>query len=324
VGGASATAIAPGRPRVGFVPVGQSLPQLRSTAAALESLGVDSLWAPGHIATGWEVPEAMTGLAMLAAVSERATVGTAILLAPLYHPVIVAKQAAELDRLTGGRVALGLGVGGEYPAEFRGCQVDPDERGPRTDEAIDVMRSLWSGDEVANAGEFWPFKGVSIAPRPAQEAGPPIIVAGRKRPAMRRAALRGDGWMPFLYSAARYAESVRLIRAIAAESGRDLGMFQWMSFLYVSIDDDRDEARRQAAAFIGAGQEGDGSRFAEIIDHVAVTGTSADVRAGLQAFLDAGAGHLIIMPCETEDVTGAARRIVEEIIPGLEAPGAGR
>jgi probable F420-dependent oxidoreductase len=317
-------AIAQRRPRVGFVPVGRSLPQLRSSVQALESLGVDSLWAPGHIATGREVPEAMTGLATLAAVSERATIGTSILLAPLYHPVIVAKQVAELDRLTGGRVALGLGVGGEYPAEFRGCQVDPDNRGPRTDEAIDVMRSLWSGDEVDNPGKFWPFERVSIAPRPAQAAGPPIVVAGRKRPAMRRAAMRGDGWMPFLYSPARYAESVQLIRAIAADSGRDLGAFQWMSFLYVRIDDDREEARRQAAAFIGAGQEGDGSRFAEIVDHIAVTGTSADVRAGLQAFLDAGAEHLIILPCEREDFTGAARRIVEEIIPGLEVPGAGR
>ena len=72
----------------------------------------------------------MTGLATLAALSERATVGTAVLLAPLYHPVIVArKQAAELDVLTGGRVAIGVGVGGEYPAEFRGCQVDPADRG---------------------------------------------------------------------------------------------------------------------------------------------------------------------------------------------------
>jgi probable F420-dependent oxidoreductase len=317
-------AAAEGRPKVGFVPVARSLPQLRSAAAALESLGVDSLWAPGHVAAGREVPEAMTGLATLAAVSERATVGTSILLAPLYHPVIVAKQAAELDRLTGGRVALGLGVGGEYPAEFRGCQVDPGDRGLRTDEAIDVMRSLWSGHEVDNPGKFWPFEAVSIAPRPAQEAGPPIVVAGRKRPAMRRAALRGDGWMPFLYSPARYAESVRTIRAIAADAGRDLTAFQWMSFLYVRVDNDRAEARRQAAAFIRAGQAGDGSRFAEIIDHVAVAGTSADVRAGLQAFLDAGAEHLIILPCEREDVTGAARRIAEEIIPGLEVPRGGR
>ncbi len=315
--------IANGRPGIGFVLTGRSPRRTRSTVEALESLGVDSLWAPGHIAIGREVPEAMTGLATLAAVSERATVGTAVLLAPLYHPVIIAKQAAELDLLTGGRVTLGLGVGGEYPAEFRGCQVDPADRGPRTDEAIDVLRSLWSGREVDNPGKFWPFDAVSIAPRPARETGPPIIVAGRKRPAMRRAALRGDGWMPFLYSPARYAESVRFIRCIAADRGRDLEAFQWMSFLYTCVDDDRDEARRRAAAFIGAGQQGDGSRFAEIIDHVAVTGTSDDVRAGLQAFLDAGAEHLVILPCVTEDFTGAAERILEEIVPALEVPESG-
>jgi alkanesulfonate monooxygenase SsuD/methylene tetrahydromethanopterin reductase-like flavin-dependent oxidoreductase (luciferase family) len=94
------------------------------------------------------VPEAITGLATLAAVSKRATVGTAVLFAPLYQPVIVAEQAAELDVLTGGRVAIGVGVGGRYPAEFRGCQVDPADRRPRTDEAIEVMRSLWTGASV--------------------------------------------------------------------------------------------------------------------------------------------------------------------------------
>jgi len=313
-----------GRPRVGFVCTARSLPELRSAVPVLESLGADSLWAPGHLSIGRDVPEAMTGLATLAAVSERATVGTAVLLAPLYHPVIVAKQAAELDVLTGGRVAIGVGVGGEYPAEFRGCQVDPADRGPRTDEAIGVMRSLWTGAPVDNPGTFWPFKGLSIAPPPVQAGGPPIIVAGRKRPAMRRAALLGDGWMPFLYSPSRYAESVRAIRAMAAGRGRDLTAFQWMAFVYVRVDDDRDEARRTAAAFIGAGQQGDGSRFAPIIDHVAVAGTTDDVRARLQAFLDAGARHLIIVPCETRDFTGAARRIALEITPGLEVPDAGR
>jgi alkanesulfonate monooxygenase SsuD/methylene tetrahydromethanopterin reductase-like flavin-dependent oxidoreductase (luciferase family) len=111
---------------------------------------------------------------------------------------------------------------------------------------------------------------------------------------------------------------------MAADAGRDLAAFQWMAFVYIRVDDDRDEARRKAGAFIGAGQQGDGSRFAPIIDHVAVAGTSDDVRARLQAFLDAGARHLIIVPCETRDFTGAARRIALEIIPGLEVPDAGR
>ena len=111
---------------------------------------------------------------------------------------------------------------------------------------------------------------------------------------------------------------------MAADRGRDLASFQWMTFVYVRVDDDRYEARRNAAAFIGAGQQGDGSRFTPIIDHVAVAGTSDDVRARLQAFLDAGTRHLIIVPCETRDFTGGARRIALEIIPGLEVPGAVR
>lgn len=96
----------------------------------LEALEVSSLWAAGHVAIGREVPEAMMGLARLATLSHRATVGTAILLLPLYHPVIVAKQLAELDVATGGRVTVGVGVGGEYPQEFGACQIPLSDRGP--------------------------------------------------------------------------------------------------------------------------------------------------------------------------------------------------
>ena len=312
------------RLRVGFVPAGRSLSEFRTAVPALEAMGADSLWAPGHIAIGRAVPEAMTGLAALAALSENAVVGTSVLLAPLYHPVIVAKQAAELDRLTDGRLAIGVGVGGEYEAEFRGCQVDVPDRGSRTDEAIDVMRSLWTGEEVSNGGRFWPFEAVSIAPGPVQSGGPPIIVAGRKEAAIRRAAQRGNGWMPFLYSPDRYADSVKRIEAIAGEAGRDLEGFHWMCFLYVRVDDDAGQARRDAAAFIGAGQAGDGSRFAGLVDRVAIAGTAADVRQGLQSFVDVGARHLIILPCDRENFLGAARRIMDEIVPGLEVPVADR
>ena len=107
--GASPVAIAQGRPRVGFVPVGRSLPQICGQPPRSSSRsGSIRCGRPVHLAIGREVPAAMTGLA---AVTERPAVGTAVLLAPLYHPVIVAKQAAELDVLTEGRVALGLGSG---------------------------------------------------------------------------------------------------------------------------------------------------------------------------------------------------------------------
>lgn len=311
------------RALVGFVPTGGSLAELRDTVPALESLGADSLWAPGHLASGRPVPEAMTGLAALAALSTQAVVGTAVLLAPLYHPLVVAKQAAELDRLTGGRVAIGVGVGGEYPQEFRGGQVDPADRGARTDEAIDIMKALWTGQEVSNSGRFWPFDHVGIAPGPVREGGPPVIVAGRRRAAMKRAAQRGDGWMPFLYSPERYADSVSQITALAAESDRDLTGFQWMCFIYVRIDEDGDVARQKAAAFIGAGQAGDGTRFAGLLDRVAVAGTPEEVRRGLQSFVAAGARHLVLVPCERDDFVGTAEQIMREVVPALALPAGG-
>ena len=250
-------------------------------------MGAASLWAPGHIASGRPVPEAVVGAARLAALSERATVGTAVLLAPLYHPVIVAKQFAELDVATAGRMMLGVGVGGEYPSEFRACQTPIERRGARTDEAITIMRRLWTaagdGDgEIDHAGPCWPFEGVGILPPPVQPGGPPVIVAGRKPPAMRRAGVLGDGWMPFLCSPDQYAESVRGVREQAALVGRDLSSFHWMCFVYVSVDDDPAEARRKAVAFIGAGQAGEASRFEAVVDRVAAHGTPTQVAARLE------------------------------------------
>src|SRR4051794_41707424 len=99
----------------------------------------------------------MMGVARLAALAERATVGTAVLLAPLYHPVIVAKQFAELDRATGGRMMLGVGVGGEYPDEFQALQTPRTQRGARTDEAIGVLKRLWSGEAAGHDRPAWPL-----------------------------------------------------------------------------------------------------------------------------------------------------------------------
>src|SRR5689334_11528585 len=172
---------------------------------------LDSLWVGGHVASRNPSPEAMVQLARLAALTERVTVGTAILLLPLYPPALVAKQVADLDRVTGGRVVLGIGVGGEYPAEFRACGVPIAERGRRTDEAIPLLRRLWTAEEVSHPGPFHPMEDVRIQPAPVQPGGPPIVVAGRQPVAMRRAATLGDGWMPYLYSARRFGESVRTV-----------------------------------------------------------------------------------------------------------------
>jgi probable F420-dependent oxidoreductase len=286
-------------------------------AAALEQLPIDSLWTGGHIASRNPSTEALMSLARLSAVTERVRIGTSILLLPLYPPAIVAKQIADLDRASRGRLILGVGVGGEYPQEFRACQVPIGERGARTDEAIGLIRRLWGGEEISHAGRFYTMADVKVHPAPLQAGGPPIVVAGRKDAAMRRAALLGDGWMPYLYSPRRYAASVTRVRQIAAEAGRDLDGFDWYAFVFFNVDPDGEHARQQAAQTMG-GQYN--QNFKEMIDHVAAAGTPDEVRGKVQEFVDAGARHFIFMPAPgTGDADTIIHRLMDEVIPRVEA-----
>jgi probable F420-dependent oxidoreductase len=304
--------------------VGGAVPDLRFGVVAtgdddhvrsLEATVFDSLWVGGHVASRNPSPEAMVGLARLAALTERVTIGTAILLLPLYPPALVAKQIADLDRVSGGRVALGVGVGGEYPEEFRAMHVPIEERGRRTDEMIPLLRRLWTAEAVTHDGRYYAMADVRIHPAPAQRGGPPIIVAGRKEPAMRRAAAMGDGWFPYLYSPRRYAESVETITRVSASAGRDLTGFQWCVWVFVNIAQDGDAAREAAARTLGGTYDHD---FGAMIDGVAAAGTSAEVTAKLCEFRDAGARHFVFAPATAgEDPRPVLDRLVGDILPAL-------
>jgi probable F420-dependent oxidoreductase len=283
--------------------------------ARMEDLPIDSLWVGGHVASRNPTPEAMVLLSRLSALSKRVKIGTAILLLPLYSPAIVAKQIADLDRYTDGRLLIGIGIGGEYPQEFRACGVPLTGRGRRTDEMVELMRKMWTAEEIEHHGEFFDMTEVKIHPAPVQEGGPPIIVAGRQESAMKRAVKLGDGWMPYLYSARRFGESVATINALAAEAGRDLTGFGWYAFLFVNVNADRDVAIRQTATQLGGQYKQD---FEQMVSRVAVAGNPDDVRATLQEFVDAGARHFIFTPCGHPDPSVLQRQLVEEIIPSLE------
>jgi probable F420-dependent oxidoreductase len=299
--------------KYGFVAPGD----LRQVAA-LESWPIDSLWVGGHVASPNPSPEALVGLARLSAVTERVSIGTSILLLPLYPPAIVAKQVADLDRVSGGRVILGIGVGGEYPQEFRACGVPVGERGSRSDEAIPLLRSLWSGEVISHHGLYFPMTDVKIHPPPAQPGGPPIVVAGRKDPAMRRAALLGDGWMPYLYSPRRYASSVARIRQIADDAGRDLRLFEWYAFIFVNTDQDGHRARREAATMMGGTYDQD---FAQMVDNVAAAGTPDEVLERIVQYVAAGARHFVFLPATTRPggFDSIARSLTEDIMPRVRA-----
>ncbi len=300
------------------VSVGCVAPRTAGGVAALEAAGAAALWVGGHVASPNGSPEAMAWLGRLSAQAERAIIGTAVLLLPLYPPAIVAKQVADLDQASGGRIALGVGTGGEYPAEFQACQVPLAGRGARTDEAIGLVRRLWSAEPVTWPGPLFPMEDVRIQPAPRQPGGPPVIVAGRRGPAMRRAARLGDGWMPYLYSPRRYARSVAAIQAEAAAIGRSLDTFGWAAYIPVAVDDDAEVTRRGAAEFLGSTYRQD---FTAMLDRVAVAGSPDQVTAGLGDFIAAGARHLVLLPAIRPEAKGhdMLLRILTEIAPRLRA-----
>ena len=284
-------------------------------APALEQRPIDSLWVGGHVASRNPTPEAMVALAQLSAVTERVRIGTSILLLPLYSPAIVAKQIADLDRACGGRVTLGVGVGGEYPEEFRACQVPIEERGLRTNEAIPLLRRMWTAEEITHDGPFYAMRNVKIHPAPLQPGGPPIIVAGRQKVAMRRAARLADGWMPYLYSPLRYAASVATIKATAAQEYRDLSGFEYCAFIFINVDPDGDAAREGAAKFLGGTYNQD---FRQMVDRVAVAGNIEEATAKLVAFHDAGARHFIFTVATTSGNRDLMiNRILGDVVPAV-------
>jgi probable F420-dependent oxidoreductase len=289
----------------------------RDWLAAAERLPIESVWQGGHVLPPGPTGEAITRLALMTAWTERVRVGTAVLMLPLYHPVLVAKQLTDLDSRSGGRLAVGVGVGGEFAEEFDAVGVPLAERGARTDEAMSVLRTLWQGGPVSHDGTYFRFEDVRLhpvagAPRPG---GPPLLVSGRKEPAMRRAARLGDGWMPYLMSPNAYARSVA--RITAAAGGRDLRGFEWMLYVYCSIRRDGDRARDDVARFLGRAY---GDKPAAMLDRIAPAGTPEQVAARFQEYVDAGVRHFIIAPAAPDDTLEVVTLAAREVLPRLSVP----
>jgi len=256
------------------VRIGLVAPQKRADVRALEEVGVDSLWVGGHLASPRPSPEPLVWLARLAEQTQHVSIGTATLVLPWYPPAVAAKQLADIDQASGGRLVVGVGAGGEYPDDFAAAGVPIEERGQRLNESIDLLRRFWTAEPVDYSGPHFRYGGLRIHPPPAQPEGPPIVVTGRRSAAMRRAARVGDGWMPYLYTPERYAASALAIRDFAAEQGRALDDFQWMAYIMVSVDTSGEKARERAASFLGFTYSRD---LSATVDRLTVAGTLEEV-----------------------------------------------
>jgi probable F420-dependent oxidoreductase len=183
--------------------------------AACDHVAIPRAQAEAMSTSWWDT---MATLSYVAAVTERVRLLSHVYVLPYRHPLAAAKAWATLDALSGGRAILGVGAG-HVEAEFAALEVSFAERGRLLDEAIDAVRAALTDEFASHRGERWSFDGLGQRPRPVQ-ATLPIWVGGSSRSAMRRAAERGDGWLPQGPPKEGMAAGIEFIRATRAESPR--------------------------------------------------------------------------------------------------------
>jgi len=195
-----------------------------------EELGFDSVWVHDHVFNvghvfdrigGKPYYEPLTVLGFVAARTSRVRLGTSVLVLPYHNAIRLAKTAATLDVLSGGRLVMGVGVG-LIENEMQAMGSAFAQRGAITDEAIGVMRALWTEDEPRFDGKHYRFAGMKFSPKPLQKPSIPIVVGGVSRAAIRRAARLGDGWQPLGLSPEALGQGIAALREEARACGRDV------------------------------------------------------------------------------------------------------
>jgi probable F420-dependent oxidoreductase len=222
-------------PQVGSVAGPESLVTVAKRA---EDLGFDTLWvldrilwpinprAPYPLGDGSlpvqykNVLDPVETLTFAAAHTSRIALATGVLNLPWYNPVLLARQLSSLDVLSGGRLRVGFGIGWS-PDEYEAAGVTWEERGQRADEAIKVLKTIWTSDPVEFEGKFYRIAKSVIGPKPVQKPQPPIYMAGFAPSAMKRVAAEADGWMPVGIPLTGVGAMFDEIKKMAQDAGRD-------------------------------------------------------------------------------------------------------
>jgi probable F420-dependent oxidoreductase len=271
---------------------------------ALERRGFDSLWLSERL-TG-PAPDPLVALAVAAGRTRRLKLGTSVLVVPGRNPVVLAKELASLDRLSGGRLLPGVGLGAPVPAEHRAFGVDRRARAGLFDEALTLIRRLWTEDDVHHDGDHFHVDGVSLRPRPLQQ---PIDVwlGGTAPSELRRTARLGDGWLPSFTVPAEVEAGWATINRVAAEHDRAIeGEHLGVLVIYV-----RGELPDPVAAVVADRRPG--------LDPRDVVPTGVDgLRNQLERFIGVGASKFVVVPLADPDDWDAELDELAEVVLPLE------
>jgi probable F420-dependent oxidoreductase len=286
-----------------------------AAAQRIEALGFDALGCGEHVMFHGDTANGFVSLATAAGATQHIKLLSAITLVPLYPAALLAKLGASLDVASNGRYMCGVGVGGEFPKEFIACGVPIAERGARTNEALEILQRVWSETNVNFDGKFTSLEDFSLKPLPIQRPRPPIWISGRKPVAMRRAARFGDGWLPYMYTPERLAQSLQVIRDECERNGRDPSEVKPGLYIFTAVHEDAKTGVKMAADRLGTQYAQD---FDKIVSKYALGGTPEQCRARLREYIDAGAEFIVLSSaCPDDYLETNIELIAKELVEPL-------
>ncbi len=301
---------------------GVALPQSGASSAALaddtaefaraaEGYGLDSLWVQEQTIGADPSLEPIVNLAYVAALTSTIRLGTAAIIAPARNPVVLAKQLGSLDRLSRGRLIVGLAIG-DMLSLYRASGVPVEARGERLDEVVRVLKGLWTTERFDHESAFRSIVDAPMEPKPVQRPHPPLWFGGKSPGALARALREGQGWVSAGgTSIARFAELVPSVRLALEGQTRD---FTISKKVYIAVEDDRETARRRLAQWFAVhwitGENPD-----ELAASVGISGTPQDCAEALAALSDLGPDLIILNPCTTSSTSSPGWR--ESVLPAL-------
>jgi probable F420-dependent oxidoreductase len=274
-----------------------------------EAGGVDSLWQTDRMISREPILECMSLMAALAGRTRRLKFGVNVLSLAFRDPVLLAKQCATIDVLSEGRLLPAFGIGSPLAPEWRALNLDTRTRGRKTDEGLEIIRRLWSQDEVDFEGVHYRLSGASIAPKPVQP-DLPMWIGGSSEAAVRRTARFGTGWQAGAETPGQVAPVIAAIREAAAAEGRRIDDDHYgagIPFRFGRPDDPGLE-RLFEAYRRRTGREPN--------DYFAI-GDAPRILERIAAYVDAGISKFILRPAARgdEEMLAQTRRLIEELLP---------
>jgi probable F420-dependent oxidoreductase len=278
----------------------------------VEALGFDSLWFADRVISTSPSLGSFSALGAVAARTRRMKFGNSVLVLPTRHPVEVAKEIATIDMLSGGRMLPAFGLGTDDEREYEAAGISKAERAGRTDEAVGLLRRLWTEDHVSHSGRYYRLTDVSITPKPVQ-ACPPIWFGGRSEPAYRRAGRLGDGWMASSITPGEVSDGIASIKSAALEAGRELEPDHYGVILNVRVCASRQLAEQNLPVLTRP-------RAGVALEEYSALGTPEDCIAMVRRYIDAGASKFVMRPlCAANELDDQLEILAREVVPDIES-----